>query len=81
MESKFGEGYSLRHELPPACSYADVGRRMVYDVNTINWLDSLHHEPNTFHLSHIYRKPTNRQKDNLVWQGLALNGTMWNSYT
>ncbi len=47
---------------------------MVYNVYTINWLDSFHHEPNTCHLSHIYRKPTNRQIDNLVWQGLAQNG-------
>ena len=66
---KFGKGYSLCHELPPGD--ADVGRRIVYDVNTLNWYD---HEPNTFHLSHNYRKPTNRQIDNLVWQGLAQNG-------
>ncbi len=26
MENEFGEGYSLCHELPPGCSYADVGK-------------------------------------------------------
>ena len=65
--------------LPTGCSYAIVGCRMVYNVNTINWLGSLHHELNTFHLSHIYGKPTNRQIDNLVWWGLTWHVNVTNS--